>query len=550
MTHDPEDALTINLNALRSADRARTPEAGHSEFIEELNASAAGIRLTVRMSTSGHAVPEIVTDDGSYTLHSRYDPLKEAERALGNAPAVGTVCIFGLGFGYHVRRALKEPGFVRIIVVCEPLDIVKNALSHADFQSLFSDPRLHLVSSRSEAHIADAVPRIHVPYFSTRLSTVHLPTFVRVFPDEFERFRRGMERSFQTIGDDLTTQIRYARAWFRNILLNSISAHKTRPMTLPDNQPVTIVAAGPSLERHTEHISESRDFILVCDTAAPTLNQSGIKQAAVLSIDPSVYSYHHLMNGYPEGAQSILDAGVHPAVWRGAPGRTGVVSAHPLVHLMSPVFDHLPRVQFASDVAYAAVWIAKSRGMDPVTVIGADYRWTSGKPYARSTYIPELFLGTSSRVSTNEALTIDFMFATHPHLNRDVNGDYRVAAFDGRRSALQMLLQTPVRSLAQVPHRIRPPSAPNRLPDVLNRLGSLIRSLPKAGDNEPEHYFRSLDSDQQTAAFIIAPLAARLSRSLSNNEPDIGLMDRFDEAKANAIQLVEHVHSLSVSRIL
>jgi hypothetical protein len=217
---------------------------------------------------------------------------------------------------------------------------------------------------------------------------------------------------------------------------------------------------------------------------------------------------------------------------------------------MSPVFDHFPRVQFNSDVTHAAVWIAKSRGMDPVSVIGADYRWTSGKPYARSTYIPRLFLSRSSRTSTNEALTVDFMFASHSRLHREVNGDYGVPAFTERRDALQELLQTPFQSFAPESERAPDACDPSVLPDVLDRLCALIRSLPPAGERDAEPFYRSLDTDQQTAAFLIAPLAARLSQGVLHDEGHGNIMDRFDDAKANAIQLVERVHSLSVSRIM
>lgn len=550
MTNQQSELLIGNLEALRSADHTRRGDARHGEFLEDLHAAYTDTRLSVRSSSSGHAVPEITNGKGSYTLHSRYDPLKEAERALGSVAATGTLCIFGLGFGYHVKRALEQAGFVRIIVVCEPLDVVKSMLARVDLRSVLCDPRLYLVSSRSESGIAHVIPRVHVPYFSTRLSALHLATFARVFPARFERFRRAFERSIQIIGDDLTTQIRYASVWFRNILLNSLSAHETQPMSLPGNRPVTVVAAGPSLEEHLKRIRRSSDFVFICDTAAPALRHSGAKNDAVLSIDPSVYSYHHLMNGYPDGAQSILDAGVHPSVWRGAPNRSGVVSAHPLVHLMSPVFDHLPRVQFNSDVTHAAVWIAKSCGMEPVTVIGADYCWASGKPYARSTYIPRLFLSTSSRTSTNEALTVDFMFANHASLQREENGDYRVSAFAARREALHTLLETPFRSFLPLSAGTTAASDPAALPVVLDRLSSLVSCLPPADGTGAEAFFRNLDTDQQTAAFLIAPLAARLSQGPSDDDRHGRIMDYFDEAKANAIQLIERVHSLSVSRIL
>ncbi|TVQ24178.1 MAG: DUF115 domain-containing protein [Spirochaetaceae bacterium] len=553
MRSTDESLFRKNMDALRSSDEFRSQDLRHQTFRDELEHVEPTHAVSLIEGRGSFSIPEIRTETSRYALHSKYNPAREAERAVDAVDARGTLCVFGLGAAYHIRRLLAEPRVLRILVISEPPEVVRTILSLIDLSDVLKDRRLHLSTSDSVTAIRGTITTGHVPFFSSRITGFHLPVFARVFPDCFERFRHGLDAAIEDIADDLSTQVRFSKLWFRNILLNSVSSDRIAPASLPDSQAVTIVAAGPSLDEHLGELSRTEHHLICCDTAAPALAGAGIAHATVICIDPSLYGYHHLLNGFPDDSRTILDIGTHPTVWKQAPRPAGVASRHPLVQLMTPLFDHLPVVHFSGDVTNAAVWLARSFACAPIRVIGADYRWTGGRPYAQSTYIPKLFLGSGDRFAPGESKTVAFMFDRHQKLGLQSNGDYAVPEFDSRRKALQNLLDTPLSCTFVQQHRTTsvtkgtPP-----LKRILQGVYDLLEHVPEpeGGSSGPETYYTGLDEDGRSAALLLAPLATHMARRFQVGSEHDSMLQHMSEARCFARMLISHVHSLSGSRIL
>lgn len=550
MNRRPTTVLQGNIAALRDSDRLRIPSMRHDRFMQIVERVQPDASVQMVQSRSGHTVPEFRMADSRISFHSRYDPEVEAERAVTGIRARGTICVFGFGAAYHIMRVLREDLVLRVLVVCESARTLKATLMHLDLGNVLSDPRLHLLLPEKPSVLYSAFLENHVPFFSTGISELTLSSCARIFPDLHRIFRDSLAKALESIGGDMTTQVRYARSWFRNILVNSLTAYQVPPASLAGAIHTTVVAAGPSAERHFKNLSTSNDFILACDTTAPALLAFGQRADAILCIDPSLYSYHHLLNGFPPGARTILDVGVHPSVWKRSPGRSGIRSGHPLIRIMSPVFDHLPQMGFHSDVTRASVSLALRSGAETVTVVGGDYRWTAGKPYVRGSYIPKLFLSESNRLRSNESRNVDFMF--HPHETRfdPDTGDYLVETFAGRREELEALIAS--RSL-ESSYDAAPDShvhTRKALVPVLEKLQRILAHVPDAADESPEMYFSRLSDSEIVGAFVLAPLALRLFRRTEATDHSHGFITCLGDAKTEAIQTVERVHSIAVSRIL
>ena len=83
--------------------------------------------VKVVMSKDGNPIPKI----GSISLHSTYNPFKEASDSLlnFNFNNIDQPVIYGLGFGYHVLEVLKRTRHKGILVI-EPL----MAIFHRNFR--------------------------------------------------------------------------------------------------------------------------------------------------------------------------------------------------------------------------------------------------------------------------------------------------------------------------------------------------------------------------------------------------------------------------------
>ncbi len=104
---------------------------------------------------------------GSITYHSMYDPEAEgrrfAERVLeaGKKESGGTIAIFGLGFGYHVKGLCCSGCELRII---EPsLETVKFAMQHVDLEEIFKNATIDThtdVTNADEEHVVYHQPSL------------------------------------------------------------------------------------------------------------------------------------------------------------------------------------------------------------------------------------------------------------------------------------------------------------------------------------------------------------------------------------------------------
>ncbi len=82
---------------------------------------------------------------GNITLHSLYDPVKEADAWVGynkeKIEKASELCVFGFGMGYHIMKLLHTTD--RQITVFEPdLSILKNAFELLDLSDIISEIRL------------------------------------------------------------------------------------------------------------------------------------------------------------------------------------------------------------------------------------------------------------------------------------------------------------------------------------------------------------------------------------------------------------------------
>ena len=125
--------------------------------------------VNVVMSKDGNPIPKI----GSISLHSTYNPFKEASDSLlnFNFNSVDQPVIYGLGFGYHVLEILKRTRHKEILVI-EPLMAIFQAFLYSvDIKSFVNNtkfivatpPPKILASNQSENwNVYEHIPSIRI----------------------------------------------------------------------------------------------------------------------------------------------------------------------------------------------------------------------------------------------------------------------------------------------------------------------------------------------------------------------------------------------------
>ncbi|GMT48350.1 MAG: hypothetical protein IEMM0007_1916 [bacterium] len=118
---------------------------------------------------------------GNVTLHSLYNPLKEAESWVEHyrekIEKASLICVFGFGLGYHIQELCKTTD-VDVVVFVPGVDILKTAFELMDLTPVIS--RIRFITG-------DEIPRLKKGFVVLE----HKPS-VNLNPEYFEKIRSGL----------------------------------------------------------------------------------------------------------------------------------------------------------------------------------------------------------------------------------------------------------------------------------------------------------------------------------------------------------------------
>ena len=347
--------------------------------------------------------------DGT-AMHSKYDPEREAA-SFGDSIAddCGFVLVAGIGAGYHIQSLIsKKPALVILAV-------------EADEQSLEFCRSFPIVQTLSALHTVTLCTVHDAPLILLRkyLPSLHgsfafLPQ--RAWGDKnnilLGQLKLLIEHSLSSLRADYSVQTHFGRLWQRNILLNAKQL-ETVQIDTPDVKKIAaVIAAGPSLDKNIHRLTDDRSsyYIISTDTAYGPLLLRGISPDAVVSVDGQSISKTHFYI-CPQASKDkntlfIFDLCASPDAVRLVKTRgyrtLFIQSGHPLSQFISS-FTSIPSLKTgAGTVTIAACDWARVCGFKTIELFGADFSYSSGKPYAKGTYLDKKYYYEDFRLGTAE----------------------------------------------------------------------------------------------------------------------------------------------------
>lgn len=331
-------------------------------------------------------------------LHSRVAPREEGERrAAAVPPTTGFIVAFGPGLFYTVEALLARHESAVVVVVEPEPAMLRAALAWRDLRACLADERLRLLTA-DLASLEAAAAYVAQNY----LPILHGAFYLEVPRARAEacggQLRIIAEAAREQVAD-LAVQRRFGVRWFSNAVRN-VATLPSQTVEIPLGETAVVAAAGPSLEEDIAELDGSIPVVST-DTAGPALLQRGIRPAAVVSLDCQQVSYHHLLTAGAEarGIPAVCDLSTAPTVLRASGPAVTTVTAYPLAQLLKHRFPELPSVDGGGgNVTQAAVDFVVGRGVRKIHVVGADFSYPAGHPYARDTYLYRHFRASETRL--------------------------------------------------------------------------------------------------------------------------------------------------------
>lgn len=344
------------------------------------------------------------TKQGDKLLHSRYDPIREAQ--ILTTSMLGEwdhLVVMGLGLGYSILQLLDQKKKNQRVLVYEPDPAIFSASLHSidwggllstrdDFFLAIGDIENSLIKEIQKFFSISAYAKLHISIF---------PGEKLIFHHQFTLAEAALDNQIKTLIYDFKTRLAEGGLVAQNILQNLPFILKTRPVISLSNLftgfPGIIVSAGPSLDSNINllHRVQGRCIIIAVDTALKPLLKNNIQPHFTVTADPSYKNYRHILGTEEQIEHFILaESAVSTRIFQDLYKQIITVSiGKPLLQFCESAIGPIGELDAWGSVISLATSLAFHLNLDPITFIGQDFAYTHMRNHCRhSTWEESLLL--------------------------------------------------------------------------------------------------------------------------------------------------------------
>jgi hypothetical protein len=378
----------FNKNILALAEKNN----GLSSCLKNISADS----VEVVISKTGNPVPCVDTGDGrKLFVHSKMDPLREAERFISEIDTADKdlIIILGFGFGYHCGLLLKKiTSSVNVIVIEKDIALLKRAFETRDLEELIKNDNFHLLADPPESLLSDVFrgkSSRNVLFVTHRGSS-------QLYPDYYQNTVSIIKSYISTKDVNIATLARFEKTWgsntSRNIGVISRSCGVNQFFDMFMGIPAIVVAAGPSLTYSLDFVRNNIDkaVVIAVDTSYKLLIDNGITPHFCLSVDPQLINARYYEGIGATDTILVSDPTVHPSIFRYFKGRVSVTGiAFDMMKWIDDICGEKGELTHGGSVSTNAYDFARRLGASPICMVGQDLSFTSGLAHAKGSYLDE-----------------------------------------------------------------------------------------------------------------------------------------------------------------
>jgi hypothetical protein len=366
---------------------------------------------------------------GASFLHSRYNPVRDAERELTalRGERSGEGCVFaGVGLAYLPERYAREFPRSTVVLVEPDLFILVLMLASRPLSALFAHEGLIILAGTQAREVAtflestglDALP-VHEP---PALTAPNRPWF-----DEFAAIRK---RNRERREINANTLKRFGDLWLKNMCKN-LSELKGLPgigsfAGILSDVPVLVLAAGPSLDRILPKLPRLRErcVIIAVDTALRATLRAGIEPDFIVLVDPQYWNWRHLDGLSCPHSVLITESAAWPAVFRFKTRATCLCSSlFPLGKFLEARTAPRGELGAGGSVSTTAWDFARHLGATRIFMAGLDLGFPDGKTHFTGSIFEERTHVASLRLAPAETAGYHALYGAGPYPVSDYAGN-------------------------------------------------------------------------------------------------------------------------------
>lgn len=358
-------------------------------------------------SLMGDTILKIKKDGRELYLNGKYAPSAVTDRWFEKQETIeeyAPIVIVGISNGEHIRRIMERVPETCNILVYEPsFELFRRAVQEVDLSFLFQpDIPVGIMVEGLNEHERDAYFHLFISYDNmTSLHYYISGNYQELFPKETGEFFEFLKKHISEIHIGWNTKLRYTDVRAVNVLANLhhlCEGYSIRELfgMLPEDVPVIIVAAGPSLNKNIMDLKQAvgKACIIATDTAVKPLLNAGIMPDLFVIIDglkPEILFQHKDISRVP----MVTMTGVSTEPMALHKGRKFFYSADLALEdelTGDIVFPQgmgdrvIPYLVTGGSVATSAYALGLNMGAKTVILVGQDLAMTGNRTHADGTF--------------------------------------------------------------------------------------------------------------------------------------------------------------------
>lgn len=314
-----------------------------------------------------------------YLLHSKYDPIKEAERIVQKEHKENYVhVLFGYGLGYIadvLRTTMKNK---EELIIIEP------------FKKSLCPENDNVIEAVNEDFIRSEIWKV-LSYHRRDIRIICSPNYDKLAGEEYITLLKTIKEIQYLKGISENTIRISNESWQENHIKNLVCA--TQDYDLSDlfkayNCPVVIASGGPSLTKQLPLLKKIRNQIILI-AAGSTINSllnEHIEPDYIVTVDGGEANYLHFKDLKPTNSALLYCLTSNYKIQHEYKGERyaflPLVGNHVANRLHNDYQLKLPVIPGGGSVANFALTIAKYITSGPIVLIGQDLAYTNNLSHA------------------------------------------------------------------------------------------------------------------------------------------------------------------------
>lgn len=373
----------------------------------------------------GNLTLKCVEDKQSIYLHSKYNPIREAQVIVENFSKNQTideqshVVFYGIGFGYHIEAFITHYPKVSYTIIEPSAEIFANYLDKKIIKKNLNKNLLMLQCGNQ----ADDLLYRAVQFKDKNLVILEHPAYPNLFKKEYSDFLDAFHHTIREQRGSLMANNAFQLRW----IINSVNNFKyvlNTPNVLMEEKNIysgktaIIVSAGPSLDYELENLKKIKEgglaYIFSVGSAINTLLHYDILPHAMCTYDPSELNqwvFDKMLDTKTVSVPMIFGSSVGYEIIEKYKGlKYHVITNQDTVakYFLKPQHgDSIEIVHDAPSIAIVTLELLKKMKFENIILVGQNLSYLNDRHYAKGDVAEQIQIDRNRGLEARNLTTID-----------------------------------------------------------------------------------------------------------------------------------------------